>query len=146
MCMWSLSGNLLNKVFAHHGAPIWSIDISENNENIFTGGADGSVYVWPIAYLDSPKLISLSNNNNMHNIPKYIFFLNSGTILIFNEKGTLLCYNKKETISLYLKNYCNYCIMQVSPCRCFVAFASKEGQVAIYKGINSFHKIKILVI
>lgn len=137
MCTWSLSGNLLNKVYAHHGAPIWSIDTCEDNENIFTGGADGSVYVWPATCCNSPKIISLPSND-AHNIPKYISYLSSGTILIFNEKGTLLCYNKEEVMpreTLYLEKYCSYCIMQVSLCRSFVALASREGYVTIYNGI-----------
>lgn len=138
MCVWSLSGNLLNKVYAHHGAPIWSIDVSGNNENIFTGGADGSVYVWPVACYNCPKLIASSDNNNTHSTPKCVSFLSGGTILILDEKGTLLCRNKREsTVSLYLENYRDYCIMQVSPCRTFVAFASRQGHVAIYRGTNT---------
>lgn len=138
MCMWSLSGNLLNKIYAHHGAPIWSIDISKDNEDIFTGGADGSVYVWPSACCNTPKIISLPSNDK-RNIPKYISYMNSGAILIFNEKGILLYYNKEETMpkdSLYLEKYCSYCIMQVSPCRSFVAFASREGYVTIYQVVE----------
>ncbi|XP_014467979.1 PREDICTED: WD repeat-containing protein 6 isoform X2 [Dinoponera quadriceps] len=137
ICTWSLSGNLLNKVYAHHGAPIWSIDTSEDDKNIFTGGADGAVCVWPTACYNSPKIISLASDNT-HDIPKYISYLNSGTILIFNEKGTLFCYNKDETTpkdSLYLEKYCNYCIMKVSSCRSFVAFASRDGYVTLYKEI-----------
>ncbi|XP_032663397.1 WD repeat-containing protein 6 isoform X2 [Odontomachus brunneus] len=149
MCTWSLSGNLLNKTYAHHGAPIWSIDTSADNKNIFTGGADGAVCVWPSTCYNSPKTISLTSNNT-HNIPKYISYLSSGTILIFNEKGTLFCYNKNEATpkdSLYLEKYCSYCIMQVSPCRSFVAFASRDGYVTLYKDIintNTKHLHQIL--
>ncbi|XP_011143279.1 WD repeat-containing protein 6 isoform X2 [Harpegnathos saltator] len=150
VCTWSLSGNLLNKVYAHHGAPIWSIDMCKDNKNIFTGGADGAVCVWPsTCCTNNPKIISLPNDN-MHNIPKYVSYLNSGTILIFNEKGTLFCYNKNETISkdsLYLDRYCSYCIMQVSPCRFFVAFASRDGYVTLYKEIintNTKHLHQVL--
>ncbi|XP_019886764.2 WD repeat-containing protein 6 [Ooceraea biroi] len=145
MCTWSLTGELLNKVHAHRGAPIWSIDITENGEKIFTGGADGSVCAWPtMCCRNNPKIISLSSNDKC-NVPKYISYLSSGTILIFNDTGTLLCYDKEATVpkaSLHLEKYCAYCIMQVSPCRSFVALASREGEVTIYKEIisaNTWH-------
>jgi len=138
MCTWSLTGNLLNKVYVHqvYKASIWSVDVTKHSETIFTGGSDGSVYVWSTHCCNDPKIISLFNNDKC-NVPRYISYLNSGTILIFNEKGMLLCYNKHETMpkmSLYLEKYCTYCIMQVSPCRSFVAIASKKGEIAIYEG------------
>lgn len=136
MCAWSLAGNLLNKVYAHRGAPIWSVDVTEHSKEIFTGGADGSVYVWSTRGCNNTKLISLPSGDKC-NVPKYVSYLSSGTILIFNEKGTLLCYNKEELTpkaTLYLEKYSTYCIMQVSPSRSFVALASREGETTIYEG------------
>lgn len=127
---------MLHKVYGHHGAPIWCIDISNDNRNVLTGGADGSVYAWPVASCNSSE-ISLPYDD-MRNIPKHISYLSSGTILLFDEKGTLLYYNrgdKTPSDSLYLEKYRSYCIMQVSPCRSSIAIASIEGYVIIYKGI-----------
>lgn len=126
--------------------------IKDDNQEIYTGGDDGSVYVWRQSCTHSTnlrKIMSTCPNscdvyNNNNNNPKYISFLNSGRILVFNEKrATLVCYDKEELIVpnelLYLDKYhsSSYCIMQVSPCRSFVAFASKEGYLTIYKGILS---------
>lgn len=139
MCTWSLSGNLLNK--AHHGASIWSIDISKDNKKIFTGGADGSVYMWPTARQINPKIISISTNDT-HNNPKCISYLKNGTLLIFDENGMLFCYDKEKTLhtkySLCTEIHRSYYIMQVSSTRSFVAFASREGYVTIYRGTNIY--------
>lgn len=143
MCTWSLSGNLLNKV--HHGAPIWSIDISKDNKKIFTGGADGSVYMWQTIRHINPKIISLPSNDT-HNNPKCISYLRNGTLLIFNESGMLFCYDKGKMhtkYSLCSETHCNYYIMQISPNRSSVAFASREGYVTIYQGTNICHNINI---
>ncbi|KAM0729073.1 tRNA (34-2'-O)-methyltransferase regulator WDR6 [Formica fusca] len=134
MCTWSLSGNLLNKV--HHGAPIWSIDISKDNKRIFTGGADGSVYMWQTTRHINPKIISLPSNDT-HNNPKCISYLRNGTLLVFDESGMLFCYDKEQILrtkySLNSEIHRSYYIMQVSSNRSFVAFASREGYVTIYR-------------
>ncbi|XP_029178864.1 WD repeat-containing protein 6 isoform X1 [Nylanderia fulva] len=134
ICTWSLSGNLLSK--AHHGSPIWSIDISKDNKKIFTGGADGSVYMWQTAHHINPKIISLSTNDT-HNNPKCISYLRNGTLLIFDENGMLFCYDKEKMLhtkySLCSEIHRSYYIMQVSSDRSFVAFASREGYVIIYQ-------------
>jgi len=144
MCTWSLSGNLLNKV--HHGAPIWSIDISKDSKRIFTGGADGSVYMWQTTRHINPKIISLPNIDT-HSNPKFISYLKNGTLLIFNESGMLFCYDKEKILrtrySLSSETQRNYYIMQVSPNRSFIAFASREGYVTIYQGTNICHDINI---
>ncbi|XP_011264637.1 WD repeat-containing protein 6 isoform X2 [Camponotus floridanus] len=140
MCTWSLSGNLLNKV--HHGAPIWSIDISKDSRRIFTGGADGSVYMWQTTHHINPKIISLSSNDT-HSNPKFISYLRNDTLLIFTESGMLFCYDKEKILrrrfSPSSKTQRNYYIMQVSPSRFFVAFASREGYVTIYQVSQDDH-------
>lgn len=144
MCTWSLSGHLLNKV--HHGAPIWSIDISKDNKRIFTGGADGSVYMWQTTRHINPKIIFLPSNDT-HNNPKCISYLRNGTLLIFDERGTLFCYDKEKILrtkySLCSEVHRSYYIMQVSSNRSFVAFASREGYITIYRGTNIYHNRSI---
>nr|XP_050850545.1 WD repeat-containing protein 6 isoform X1 [Vespula vulgaris] len=141
ICIWSLNGTLLNKLFAHHGAPIWSIDISEDNKTIFTGGADGAVHIWPFISAPSNNLQIISLFKTDH-VPKYISYLNSGTLLIFHEGGMLTCYNNALVLreSLYLERYSTYCIMQISSCRRYISFASRDGYITIYTEINNENK------
>nr|KAF7427407.1 hypothetical protein H0235_007101 [Vespula pensylvanica] len=141
ICIWSLNGTLLNKLFAHHGAPIWSIDISEDNKTIFTGGADGAVHIWPFISAPSNNLQIISLFKTDH-VPKYISYLNSGTLLIFHEGGMLTCYDNALVLreSLYLERYSTYCIMQISSCRRYISFASRDGYITIYTEINNENK------
>ncbi|CAK9796955.1 WD repeat-containing protein 6 [Anthophora plagiata] len=135
MCTWSLDGKLLNKIYAHHGAVIWSIDASDDDKRIFTGGADGAVHAWPFINNYIEKAILLPKRHT-YTLPKYVCYLSSGNVLVFNENGVLfifnrLCNDPQET--LYLERYSTYCVMEVSLCRSFVCFASRDGYVTIYK-------------
>ncbi|XP_039303311.1 WD repeat-containing protein 6 isoform X2 [Solenopsis invicta] len=145
-CTWSLSGNLLNK--AYYKAPIWSIDVSEDNMTIYVGGGDGSVYMQPFEHYKSLETLFLPDDDRC-NFPKYISYLHDGTILIFTELGTLLHYNNEmvHKNTIYLAND-SYYIMQVSLNRHFVALASREGHVIIYEvslgTLQQYQKDKIM--
>ncbi|XP_076163612.1 tRNA (34-2'-O)-methyltransferase regulator WDR6-like isoform X1 [Ptiloglossa arizonensis] len=135
MCTWSLNGKLLNKICAHHGAAIWSIDISDDNKNIFTGGADGAVYVRSLENNYDQRTILLPTNYAC-TLPKFVSYLSNGNFLIFNEDGNLFIANRlynNPIQSLYLQRYSAYCVMEVSLCRSYVCFASRDGYVTIYK-------------
>lgn len=136
MCTWSLDGKLLNKVYAHHGAAIWSIDISDDNKIIFTGGADGAIHAWPFVNDYIQKAILLPKAH-IHTLPKYVYCLRSGNFLIFNENGTLFTFDNcyRSLGSLYLEKYSTYCVMEVSLCRSCVCFASRDGYITIYKEV-----------
>ncbi|KYN30635.1 WD repeat-containing protein 6 [Trachymyrmex septentrionalis] len=131
ICTWSLSGNLLNK--AYYKAPIWSIDVSEDNI-VYVGGGDGSVHMQPFEHYKSLETIFLSSGNDTCNFPKYVSYLHDGTILVFTELGTLLHYNKEMMLknTIYLTKE-HYYIMQVSPNRNFVALASRDGYAIVYE-------------
>lgn len=144
-----MDGKLLNKVCAHHGAAIWSIDISNDSKRVFTGGADGAVYAWPFVndYVQKAVLIPKVQT---YTLPKYVCYLRSGNLLIFDENATLFifnnCYNSLPR-SLYLKKYSTYCVMEVSLCHTYVCFASRDGYITIYKGkiILKIDKIALIV-
>ncbi|OAD58760.1 WD repeat-containing protein 6, partial [Eufriesea mexicana] len=146
ICNWSLDGKLLKKVCAHHGAAIWSIDISDDNKSIFTGGADGAVHAWPFVnnYIQEtvvmPKICAYAS-------PKYVSYLSSGNYIIFNEDGTLLmfdrCHNNQQE-TLYLQKYSTYCVMEVSLCHSYICFASRDGYITIYKGSIILQSVCIL--
>ncbi|XP_076618371.1 tRNA (34-2'-O)-methyltransferase regulator WDR6-like isoform X1 [Colletes latitarsis] len=144
MCTWSLDGKLLSKISAHHGAALWSIDVSNDSKNVFTGGADGAVYVWPLVndYTQSPILLPI---NHTCNLPKYVSYLNNN-YLVFNENGNLCIINKlhNNPIQLmYLERYSAYCIMEVSLCRSYVCFGSIDGYVTIYKETDTASNRKL---
>lgn len=144
VCTWSLSGNLLNK--AYYKAPIWSIDVSEDNLMIYVGGGDGSVYTQSFESYKSLETIFLPGSGTC-NFPKYVSYLHDGSILVFSELGTLLHYNKEMVHKniIYLGKDCYY-IMQVSPNRRFVALASRDGYVIIYKGRNVYYNKNLIYI
>ncbi|XP_071877534.1 tRNA (34-2'-O)-methyltransferase regulator WDR6-like [Bombus fervidus] len=147
ICIWSLDGKLLNKVCAHHGAAIWSIEISNDNKSVFTGGADGAVYAWPFVndYVQKAVLIPKVHTCNL---PKYVCYLRSGNLLIFDENATLFifnsCYNSLLG-SLYLEKYSTYCVMEVSLCHTYVCFASRDGYITIYKEVAANKELQQII-
>ncbi|XP_078050638.1 tRNA (34-2'-O)-methyltransferase regulator WDR6-like isoform X2 [Augochlora pura] len=135
MCIWSLNGKLLDKICAHHGAAIWSIDTSDDKKYVFTGGADGAVHAWSLVN-DYARKVSVIPDNILRSSPKHVCHLSNGNFLVFNEDGNLFIVNKlyNDPIeSLCLKKYSSYCVMEVSLCRSRVCFASKDGDISIYK-------------
>jgi len=112
--------------------------VSEDN-TVYVGGGDGSVYMQSFEHYKNLEILFLPGNDTC-NFPKYLSYLHNGTILVFTELGTLLHYNKemvhKNTICLAKDRYY---IMQVSPNRCFIALASREGYVIIYRGKNVYY-------
>ncbi|XP_053970887.1 WD repeat-containing protein 6 [Hylaeus volcanicus] len=144
ICNWSLDGKLLNKICAHHGAAIWSIDISDDNKNVYTGGADGAVYTWSLVDNYFQRAVLLPTNHT--SLPKYVSYLNNDKLLVFNEDGNLFIVNRLHSNliqSLYLERYSTYCVMEVSLCRCYICFASKDGYVTIYKEAESVSDTKL---
>ncbi|KAK2584051.1 hypothetical protein KPH14_006501 [Odynerus spinipes] len=141
ICIWSLDGTLLNKLYAHRGAAIWSIDISEDNKTIFTGGADGAVHTWPFITVSSSNL-QIMSLSKIYSVPKYISYLSTGTLLIFHEGGMLTHYSNALCFKecLYLEKYNTYCIMQISPCRRYIGFASRDGYITIYTETENENK------
>ncbi|XP_043272802.1 WD repeat-containing protein 6 [Venturia canescens] len=137
MCIWSLDGELLDKIEIHNGSEIWSIDVSENNENIFTGGADGAVNVWPFESPIFPQERSIYTNDEKKN-PKYVFYTQSRNILIFIDGGYLIHYcqefGKLSTIFNSFR-FSSYSVMQISPDRKKIALGSKDGYLEIYEEI-----------
>nr|XP_033338866.1 WD repeat-containing protein 6 isoform X1 [Megalopta genalis]XP_033338867.1 WD repeat-containing protein 6 isoform X1 [Megalopta genalis] len=145
MCVWSLNGKLLNKICAHHGAAIWSIDTSDDNKYVFTGGADGAVHVWPLVNNYVQKVFVIPKNF-LCSSPKRVCSLCNGNFLVFNEDGNLFVVNKlySDPIeSLYLKKYSSYCVMEVSLCRSCICFASRDGDICIYK--VSIKKLELIL-
>ncbi|XP_076754187.1 tRNA (34-2'-O)-methyltransferase regulator WDR6-like isoform X2 [Xylocopa sonorina] len=135
MCTWSLDGKLLSKICAHHGAAIWSIDTSNDNKTIFTGGADGAVHAWPAGNGCIKKVTTIPKEHAC-TLPKYVCCLSSGNLLIFNENGFLFIFDKCHSNLqelLYLEKYNTYCVMEVSLCHSYVCLASRDGYIAIYK-------------
>ncbi|KOC68853.1 WD repeat-containing protein 6 [Habropoda laboriosa] len=142
MCTWSLDGKLLNKICAHHGAAIWSIDASDDNKSIFTGGADGAVHAWPFINNYIQEAILLPKRHTC-TLPKYVCYLSSGNLLVFNENGILFVFDRlyndpQET--LYLERYSTYCVMEVSLCHSLVCFASRDGYVTVYNEYDGTDK------
>ncbi|XP_015430355.1 PREDICTED: WD repeat-containing protein 6 [Dufourea novaeangliae] len=145
MCTWSLDSKLLNKICAHHGAAVWSIDVSNDNKYVITGGADGAVHAWSLVNNYMQKNVQLPTDS-LCTSPKYVCCLNNGNVLIFNENGTLCVMNKLHSDpieSLYLERYSTYCVMEVSFCHSYICFGSRDGYIAIYKVTDNANDKKL---
>lgn len=138
ICIWSLDGQLCNKIIAHGGATIWSIDVSQDETTIFTGGADGAVNSWPFNSGEKSELTPWLSYPNR--TPKFVNYLDSGSPIVFIDGGELLTYdpgNSEVKSQILLTRYESYCIMQLSPSRKLIAFASKSGDLTVYQEINN---------
>ena len=139
MCLWNLSGDLLHKIEAHQGAPIWCIDMSED-DIVFTGGADGSVNSWPFTSIKNYILDNIILEDNKDLIPKHVTFGSSSDILIYtnSEDNRKILhfsnYNYNLVNSYSLPEYAStYCIMELSPDKQYIALASIKGDITLYK-------------
>ncbi|KAK0176366.1 hypothetical protein PV328_000510 [Microctonus aethiopoides] len=134
ICVWSLNGELRNKIVAHDGATIWSISISEDKSTIFTGGADGALNSWPLVQNQSSILIPTLTFDEKK-IPKHICYLKSGLLVVFFDNGELVTYSDQNHLpkdSFHLSRYQNYCIMKVSLDRTRIALASNDGYIDLF--------------
>ncbi|KAF7987520.1 hypothetical protein HCN44_003282 [Aphidius gifuensis] len=147
ICIWSLDGKLCNKIIAHGGATIWSIDVSDDRSTIFTGGGDGAVNSWPLNTGDKSELIPYLSYDNK--TPKYVNYLASGNLIVFIDGGKLLTYNSNNlmpNLTINLTRYESYCLMQLSPNRKLIGFASKNGDLTIYQEIlNENFKLQKII-
>ncbi|XP_012255908.2 WD repeat-containing protein 6 [Athalia rosae] len=146
ICIWTTKGTLINKIEAHHGAPIWCIDISEDGNTIITGGGDGAVHVWPLRENSSfeTKIIPMEN---VHEVPKHIGILSSSTLVFITQSGKIITHNTELGInveSIDLKLCTSYILMQISPNKKHIALASLNGYLTLYKdenGTGSLHRV-----
>ncbi|XP_057318454.1 WD repeat-containing protein 6 [Microplitis mediator] len=135
--IWTLEGKVCNKIIAHEGSAVWTLEISRDKSTIFTGGANGGVNCWPLINDETtallPKLSFIDKQ-----IPKYLSYLNNGDLIVFLDSGQLLTYDKQlcPKDSIILPKYKSYCLMQVSSNRKLIAFASKDGYVDVFHEVN----------
>lgn len=135
ICIWTLDGELCNNILAHNGATVWCIDISDDKTTLLTGGADGAVHTWPLIHTAATALIPTLTFDSPRT-PKYVAYMNFGTLVVFLDGGELLCYNcvsSPPTQTFNLAQYKSYCLMQVCPNRMKIALASKEGDIEIFR-------------
>ncbi|CAG5103493.1 Similar to Wdr6: WD repeat-containing protein 6 (Mus musculus) [Cotesia congregata] len=134
--IWTLEGEVCNKIIAHEGSAVWTLEVSKDKSTIFTGGANGGVNCWPLNKPTPELLPKLSFTDKQ--IPKYLSYLHCGTLVIFVDNGQLLTYDRElaPKDSIILPRYKSYCLMQVSPNRKLIAFASKDGHVDLFHEVN----------
>ncbi|KAH0550310.1 WD repeat-containing protein 6 [Cotesia glomerata] len=134
--IWTLEGEVCNKIIAHEGSAVWTLEVSKDKSTIFTGGANGGVNCWPLNKPTTELLPKLSFTDKQ--IPKYLSYLHCGTLVIFVDNGQLLTYDRElaPKDSIILPRYKSYCLMQVSPNRKLIAFASKDGYVDLFHEVN----------
>lgn len=137
ICFWNLCGELIHKIKAHQGVPIWCLDISDENV-IYTGGSDGSVNSWALASIKSSNKNFVSICDNKENIPKHVIFLDKEDILVLTNSKSLskLLHfhgNDYKSLNYYdLHEDSIYYIMELSPDKKNIALASIQGDILIY--------------
>lgn len=135
ICLWSINGKFLNKIQAHNGSPIWCLDISTDDRRMITGAADGSVYVWPFPFINEEKK-NCTLGSEINKTPKFTCFLSDGTILVVRDDGEINFFNSIThclTKSFSVSNLSSYLVIQLSPDRKRICFASKDGFISIYE-------------
>lgn len=138
ICLWSTKGDFLKKIQAHHGSPIWCLDISLDDERMITGAADGSVYAWPFPFLnETDKICTLDDDRKK--TPKFTCHLSSGAVLVIRDDGEMNIFDpitRCLNASFSISNFSSYLVIQLSPDRKRVSLASKDGFISIYEIIN----------
>lgn len=122
------------------------MDISTNDERMITGAADGSVYVWPFPFINDPEK-NITLGDEIKKTPKFTSYLSGGIIIVIRDDGEINLFDSVThclNASFSIPNFSSYLVIQVSPDRKRVSFASKDGFISIYEMINE-HELKLQI-
>jgi hypothetical protein len=116
-----------------------------------TGGADGGISLWPL-HTDSAVSCLLAFHGNLfdavctsmkkhnQNFPRRIGLTSKDNIVAVTDSGCLLyCIvlesrQGKWKVMHQDEKLASYCLLEMSPCRQYVALASMDGCILVFKG------------
>lgn len=127
-----------------------------------TGGADGGISLWPLhTYSTVPNLLTFDGNvlseqctategQNQY-IPRKTGLTSNGNIVAVTDSGCLLYCTvlgggeEKWRIVHQDKKLASYCLLEMSPCRQYVALASMDGYILVFKGKYECYKLPFVL-
>jgi hypothetical protein len=128
-----------------------------------TGGGDGGISLWPL-HTDSAASTLLAFHGNLfaqdctsikvqnQNFPRRIALTSNGNVIAVTNSGCLLhCMvmgGGQENWKLVHQDekLASYCLLEMSPCRKYVALASMEGYILIFKGKYEYYQLTFVLL
>lgn len=128
-----------------------------------TGGADGGISLWPLhIYNTGPNLLTFPGNlfgedctnteGQNQNFPRRIGLTSKGNIVAVTDSGCLLYCTVlgggqgNWRLVHQDKKLASYCLLEMSPCRQFVALASMDGYILVFKGKYEYYQLIFIVL
>ncbi|XP_021924396.1 WD repeat-containing protein 6 isoform X2 [Zootermopsis nevadensis] len=163
LCVWSVDGSLQKYWKTHQGASVWSVDCSKEKNLIVTGGADGGISLWPLhtdravpnllafhEHLYGQEFTSVKGHNQ--NFPRRIGLTSKNNIVAITGNGCLLYCTLLDSgqgnwkVIHQDEKLASYCLLEMSPCRQYVALGSMDGYILVFKEDCSSVQGKYLIL
>ncbi|XP_055955530.1 WD repeat-containing protein 6 [Patella vulgata] len=146
-CVWNYQGDILQKFKGHKGKSIWSLDVSEKNSFIVTGGGDNSIRLWRINSFHSPSastvltVLQIPSNLKVDtdDIPRSVVLKNYNEALIMTNAGSLFHYNLSQNIWQLLHHdpsFKSYSLIVTSPDEQLTVVGNIEGDIRVFSKDN----------
>jgi hypothetical protein len=128
-----------------------------------TGGADGGISLWPL-HTDSavPNLLTFHGNlfgqdftsmkGNNQNFPRRIGLTSKDNIVAITDSGCLIYCTVLDSEQENWKvvhqdeKLASYCLLEMSPCRQYVALASMDGYILVFKGKFEYYELTCILL
>jgi photosystem II stability/assembly factor-like uncharacterized protein len=116
-----------------------------------TGGGDGGISLWPLHTDSAIKNIltfhgnlftqdCISTRGQNQNFPRRIGLTSENNVVAVTDSGCLLystvAASGQENWKLVYQDetFASYCLLEMSPCRQYVALAGMDGHIFVFKG------------
>lgn len=128
-----------------------------------TGGGDGGISLWPL-HTDSAVQNFLTFDGNLFtrdfcsmkgqngNFPRRIGLTHKDKVVATTDSGCLLyctlvgCEQGNWKLVHQDEKLASYCLLEISPCRQYVALASMDGHILIFKGKYKCYQLTIVLL
>lgn len=107
-----------------------------------TGGSDGAIRIWPFSAWEDECLSVFKINACTSLSPRRLVLTAPGHLVVSTADGGLLHYDllkgNNGVLAFQDDRFANYCLLEASPCKVFVAIASITGHICIFSGEMKF--------
>ncbi|XP_075211583.1 tRNA (34-2'-O)-methyltransferase regulator WDR6 isoform X2 [Lycorma delicatula] len=135
LCVWDEQGNNILRQETHQGGSVRCLDFSEKLQLAATGGADGGVHLWPVPKKLSSNFDSALLSFKPSVVPSRIKLMNNNIIVITGRNSSELhMLSDSKWLSVFTDDrILNYCLLEVSVCRKYIALATIHGFLIVLK-------------
>ncbi|XP_068081687.1 tRNA (34-2'-O)-methyltransferase regulator WDR6 isoform X2 [Anabrus simplex] len=140
LCIWDNNGSLLTRWATHQGGSVWSIDCNQEADLMVTGGGDGGISLWPLKkWKDAALRPAPLSFQGKEYIPRRVAVMASGNIVTTTDVGCLLyCLVQSSGVGTWSEVFhdarlVNYCLLELSRCRHYIALATLNGHILIFQ-------------